>query len=83
MKPYCFVLMPFGIKTDESGRPVNFDEVYKRLIKPAIESAEMEAIRADEEMIGGIIHKPMFERLMICDYADADLTSAHANSDQR
>lgn len=79
MKPYCFVLMPFGRKVDVSGRVVEFDQVYKDIIAPAIEAAQLEPIRADEETIGGIIHKPMFERLMMCDYAVADLTTANAN----
>lgn len=79
MKPYCFVLMPFGRKTDETGRSVDFDSIYGEIIEPAIAEAELEPIRADEEIIGGIIHKPMFERLMLCDYAVADLTTANAN----
>jgi len=79
MKPYCFVLMPFGRKSDESGRVVEFDAVYDQIIAPAIIAANLEPIRADEEIIGGIIHKPMFERLMMCDYAVADLTTANAN----
>ena len=28
---------------------------------------------------GGIIHKPMFERLILCPFAVADLTTANAN----
>jgi hypothetical protein len=36
-------------------------------------------LRADEEMTGGIIHKPMFERLVLCEYAVGDLTTANAN----
>lgn len=79
MKPYCFVLMPFGTKTDDNGKTINFDAVYHHIIKPAIEDAQLEPIRADEEKFGGIIHKAMFERLMICDYAIADLTTANAN----
>jgi len=79
MKPYCFVLMPFGKKSDESGQVVDFDRVYLDIIKPAVVDAGLEPIRADEEIIGGIIHKPMFERLMMCDYAVADLTTANAN----
>jgi uncharacterized protein DUF4071 len=79
MKPYCFVLMPFGKKSDESGRVVDFDLVYQDIIKPAVIDADLDPIRADEEIIGGIIHKPMFERLMMCDYAVADLTTANAN----
>lgn len=71
--------MPFGSKTDESGKVVEFDQVYNEIFKPAIIDADLKPIRADEEIIGGIIHKPMFERLMLCDYAVADLTTANAN----
>lgn len=39
----------------------------------------MVPIRADEERTGGIIHKAMFERLLVCDFAIADLTCANAN----
>jgi tetratricopeptide (TPR) repeat protein len=79
MKPYCFILMPFGRKTDESGKTVEFDKVYEYIIEPAVKEADLEPVRADEEILGGIIHKPMFERLMLCDYAVADLTTANAN----
>src|ERR1043165_4740989 len=78
-KPLCFVLMPFGKKPDAAGSIVDFDAVYKNLIAPAIEGAGMEPLRADEEMTGGVIHKPMFERLILCEYAVADLTTANAN----
>ncbi len=79
MKPLCFVLMPFGTKKDQKGRDVDFNEIYQELIKPAIEACDIEPIRADEELAGGTIHKPMYERLILCDYAIADLTSLNAN----
>jgi hypothetical protein len=79
LRPLCFVLMPFGQKPDASGAVIDFDVVYSDLIKPAIEKARLKPIRADEEMAGGIIHKPMFERLLLCEYAVADLTTANAN----
>ena len=79
MLPLCFVLMPFGKKTIPSGATVDFDAVYQDLIAPAISAAGMEPLRADEEVGGGIIHKPMFERLILCDFAVADLTGANAN----
>lgn len=78
-KSLCFVLMPFGKKPDAAGSVVDFDAVYKELIAPAISDAGMEPLRADEEMTGGVIHKPMFERLILCEYAVADLTTANAN----
>src|SRR4029077_7095596 len=46
---------------------------------PAVEQAGLEPLRADQETSGGIIHKPMFERLILCPYAVADLTMAKAN----
>jgi hypothetical protein len=77
--PLCFILMPFNNKKDATGREIDFDAVFERLIAPAVRDAGMEPLRADEERSGGIIHKPMFERLILCDYAVADLTTANAN----
>jgi len=79
-RPLCFVLMPFGLKKDPSGGPdIDFDRIYQEAIRPGIEAAEMEPIRADEERTGGIIHQAMFERLLLCEFAIADLTTANAN----
>jgi hypothetical protein len=61
--PLCFVLMPLGKKMDAAGRVTNFDSVYAKVIAAAVERSGLEPIRADEEKIGGTIHKPMFERL--------------------
>src|SRR5271167_1235248 len=72
--------MPFGIKKDPGGGPdIDFDPIYELAIRPGIEAAGMEPIRADGERTGGIIHKAMFERLLLCDYAVADLTTANPN----
>lgn len=71
--------MPFGRKPDTMGGAVDFDAVYTEGIRPAIADAGLEPIRADEEEAGGIIHKPMFERLVLCEFAVADLTTANAN----
>src|SRR5574338_891709 len=78
-RPLCFVLMPFGKKPDLTGAVIDFDAVYQLLIAPAASEAGLEPLRADEEMTGGIIHKPMYERLILCEYAVADLTTANAN----
>jgi len=79
VNPLCFVLMPFGRKEHEQNRTIDFDAVYRDMIAPAIAAADLDAIRADEEQVGGTIHKPMFERLMLCEYAVADLTGANPN----
>ena len=60
-KPLLFAAMPFGTKTEPGGaRIVDFDVLYERCIKPAAEAADVEVIRADEETLGGIIHRPMY-----------------------
>jgi tetratricopeptide (TPR) repeat protein len=79
-RPLCFVLMPFGTKKDPVSQiEIDFDAVYEQAVQPGIEGADLEAIRADEERTGGIIHKPMFERLLLCEYAVADLTTGNPN----
>jgi tetratricopeptide (TPR) repeat protein len=77
--PLCFILMPFGKKPTNTGLMIDFDAIYRDLIASAITESGLEPLRADEEMAGGIIHKPMFERLILCEYAIADLTTANAN----
>lgn len=79
MRPLCFVLMPFGTKPSGSGGTIDFDAVYREIIAPAVEAAGLDPLRADEEQTGGLIHKPMYERLILCDFAVADLTTANAN----
>jgi tetratricopeptide (TPR) repeat protein len=80
MRDLCFVLMPFGRKqAPDTSLVIDFDAVYAQIIKPAIDDAGLETLRADEEMTGGVIHKPMFERLILCRFAVADMTTANAN----
>ena len=78
-RPLCFVLMPFGRKPTSAGATIDFDAVYQELIAPGIDAAGLDPIRADQELTGGIIHTPMFERLILCEFAVADLTTANAN----
>lgn len=78
--PLCFIVMPFGLKKDPAGGPdIDFDRIYGQAIQPGVEDAGMEPVRADEERLGGIIHKPMLERLLLCDYAVVDLTTGNPN----
>lgn len=80
LKKLLFVAMPFGSKPDPSRRfEIDFDAVYERAIKPAAEQADVDVVRADEETLGGIIHKPMYERLLLAEIVIADLTLANAN----
>jgi tetratricopeptide (TPR) repeat protein len=77
----CFVVVPFGRKRGAAGIWIDFDSLYLDLIEPAIRDAGLDAVRADqEEELGGATHKPMSERLLLCQVALADLTAASAKN---
>lgn len=77
--PLCFVIMPFGTKPRRDGVEVDFDQVYEQLLQPAVRKAGLRPIRGDQELVSGLILKPMFERLVMCDYAVADLSAMNDN----
>lgn len=80
IKPLAFVAMPFGRKRDPSGNmEIDFDYVYQQAIEPAACKAGVDVIRADEERMGGFIHAPMYERLLLAEIVVADLTLANPN----
>ena len=78
-KSVCFVLMPFGVKADASGRSIDFNCIYDTIFRPAVNATGLLPIRADEEQAQGFIHKLMYERLLLSEYAIADLTILNAN----
>ena len=82
VQPICFVVMPFGKRKDPS-RPrkpaIDFDAIFEKAIGPGIEEAGLKPKRADKDETGGLIHKPMFEDLLLCDYVVADLTIPNPN----
>lgn len=76
----CFVDMPFGRKADpKSGVEIDFDQIYRDGIAPAIEDAGLNCIRGDQENTGGIIHTAMFARLLLAEFVVADMTAANPN----
>lgn len=79
MKQHAFIAMPFGIKPDSNGVEINFNRVYKDLIKPALETAGLETFRADEEERAGDIRTDMFQELLVADLVVVDLTIDNPN----
>jgi hypothetical protein len=61
MAYHAFVAMPFGVKKGFDGRDIDFNAVYRELIKPALEHAGFHVFRADEETRGGDIKADMFQ----------------------
>jgi hypothetical protein len=80
-KARCFVVMGFGVKTDlATGRKLDLDKSYRLLIKPSVEAANLECIRADEIRHSGTIDVPMYRELLGADFAIADLSTANPNA---
>jgi hypothetical protein len=80
-KKTCFVVMGFGEKVDfESGRKLNLNASYQNLIKPAVENAGLECIRADEIAHSGVIDVPMYRQLLLADVVVADVSTANCNA---
>jgi len=77
-KKTCFVVMGFGHKVDfATGRTLNLDASYYNLIKPAVEDAGLECVRADEITHSGNINVPMFEQILKADLVIADVSTAN------
>lgn len=77
--PHAFVVMPFGRKKGPDGLWIDFNSIYRNLIKPALEEAGFESFRADEEMVSGDILTDMFQELLLADLVLADLSIDNAN----
>jgi hypothetical protein len=77
----CFVIMGFGQKTDlATGRKLDLDKTYYNIIKPAVEAAGYNCVRADEVQHAGVIDVPMYEMLFTADLVVADLSTANLNA---
>ncbi len=71
--------MPFGEKPDVGGRPLDFDKVYKYLIKPPVVALGIECLRCDEIDKPGWIHAEMITHIHEADVAIVDITTLNAN----
>jgi hypothetical protein len=79
-QPVCYVTMPFGRKSSPStGRVIDFDNLYRTCIQPAVQAEGATCIRADEEEGVGLIHKPIYSRLMHSELVIVDLTTFNPN----
>ncbi len=80
-KKKCFVVMGFGTKTDfQQQKAYDLDKTYRTIIRPAVNDAGLECIRADDVVHSGIIDKPMYELLLGADVVVADLSTSNSNA---
>lgn len=76
----AFVAMPYGKKHDPTrGQQVDCDNIFDRLLVPALEGADYEWERADEQVDSGAIHVAMIEALSDSDLVVADTITKNAN----
>jgi hypothetical protein len=81
MAPVCFVVMGFGKKIDlATGRELDLDKSYKSIIKPAVQAAGYQCIRADEVQQSGMIDVPMYKLLYEAELVVADLSTTNPNA---
>jgi tetratricopeptide (TPR) repeat protein len=83
-RPICFMIMPYGTKPTsaavDSGAPtkINFDRLWEAALRPAIDHAGYEPVRANED-VGALIITEMIERLAISDLVLADVSIPNGN----
>jgi tetratricopeptide (TPR) repeat protein len=79
-RPHCFVAMPFGRKYDPQRKiTIDCDQLYERILVPALENAQLRFRRADEQIDSGVVLQPMIEAISEADLVIADLASANFN----
>lgn len=83
-RPICFMIMPYSTKATGApagtGAPdkINFDRLWDAALRPAIDKAGYEPVRANED-IGALIITEMIERLAISDLVLADVSIPNGN----
>ncbi|MDP3340782.1 tetratricopeptide repeat-containing protein [Frigidibacter sp.] len=80
-RPICFIVMGFGKKTDyELGMTFDLDATYRAIIEPAVKSAGLRPIRADEILHSAVIDFKMYDMLLRADVVVADISTGNANA---
>ena len=79
----CFMVMPFGKKKTDAPAgqgvaEIDFDALWDKALKPAIEELGYDSVRADQD-VGSLIINEMLERLYFSDLVLADMTIPNGN----
>jgi hypothetical protein len=75
----CYVALPFGQKRAPDGRVLDFDDLYARVIQPAVQVAGVECRRFDELAPGTLWHKELFGAVLGSDLMIADISTHNPN----
>src|SRR4029078_1180886 len=87
--PKAFIIRPFGEKeillkppageVEPKTLKIDFDEVEKKLIKPAMDRAGLTGDTTQEFLQSGSIPRDMFQRLLTAELVIADISIHNAN----
>lgn len=75
----CFVSIPFGVRPLADGRSLDFDQVYRALILPAVQRAGLDCRRLDEFDSGVLWQKTMLAAVIGSDLVIADVGTDNPN----
>ena len=67
--------MPYGTK-----ETINFDAVYRKIIKPTATQIGLQCTRSDEVSEAGLIQKDMIDRIIKSDVVIVDITTVNRTS---
>jgi len=75
----AFVIRPFGIKKDSSGKEIDFERVHRELIDPALQATQFSGSTTGEIVEPGNIREDMFALILEADLVMCDITIHNAN----
>lgn len=75
----CFVIIPYGTKTDPSGHARDFEKVFEQLIKPTVTALGLHCERSKDASTPGLIHKSMIDQIIDWELAVVDITTHNEN----
>ena len=75
----CFVVMPFGERTDAGGDAIDFDDVYEFLIKPPLDQLKIDVFRCDKIPSSRSLHREMLRHILADDLVIVDITTLNPN----
>ena len=75
------MIMGFGKKQEpHTGRTIDLDATYNKIIRPSVDACDYRCIRADEILDSGTIDRSMYALLYKADLVIADITTENANA---
>lgn len=75
----CYVALPWGVRLDQEGRRLDFEYLYSKVLKPAIEDAGLECRRLEDFAPGTSWQRSLFTAILSSDLMIADISTQNPN----